>query len=57
MYVFEVTTSTIMLITYQTIFLYDIANSKWYTQEASGDVPEERSRFCAGAAWSNDESR
>lgn len=38
------------------IFLYDIANSKWYTQTATGDVPEERRRFCAGATWADDKS-
>ncbi|KAF2464857.1 uncharacterized protein BDR25DRAFT_241162, partial [Lindgomyces ingoldianus] len=38
------------------IFLYDIGNDKWYTQNATGDVPEMRRRFCAGAAWANDRS-
>ncbi|ORY18722.1 hypothetical protein BCR34DRAFT_660075 [Clohesyomyces aquaticus] len=38
------------------IYLYDIANDKWYTQNASGDVPEQRRRFCAGATWVADRS-
>lgn len=38
------------------IFIYDIASSKWYTQTATGDVPEMRRRFCAGAAWAQDQS-
>lgn len=36
------------------IFVYDIASSKWYHQNASGTVPEMRARFCAGAAWAPD---
>jgi hypothetical protein len=39
-----------------TIFIYDIASSKWYTQTATGDVPEMRRRFCAGATWAQDRS-
>lgn len=39
-----------------TIFIYDIASSKWYTQTATGDVPEMRRRFCAGATWASDRS-
>ncbi|PKY06127.1 hypothetical protein P168DRAFT_317623 [Aspergillus campestris IBT 28561] len=38
------------------ILLYDIANSKWYTQKATGQVPEDRRRFCAGATWASDYS-
>ena len=38
------------------IFIYDIASSKWYTQNATGDVPEMRRRFCAGATWAQDQS-
>jgi hypothetical protein len=39
-----------------TIFLYDILSSKWYTQRASGDVPGPRRRFCAGVAWAQNQS-
>ncbi|KAK4187144.1 hypothetical protein QBC35DRAFT_385482 [Podospora australis] len=39
-----------------TIFLYDIANTKWYTQKASGHIPEPRRRFCGGATWAQDQS-
>ena len=40
----------------QEILLYDIANSKWYTQKATGEVPEQRRRFCAGVVWAEDRS-
>ncbi|KAF2680577.1 hypothetical protein K458DRAFT_479748 [Lentithecium fluviatile CBS 122367] len=39
------------------IYLYDIANDVWYKQTASGDeIPGDRRRFCAGAAWADDRS-
>ncbi|KAK3374540.1 hypothetical protein B0H63DRAFT_548764 [Podospora didyma] len=38
------------------IFIYDIANTKWYSQTATGRVPENRRRFCSGATWSQDQS-
>jgi hypothetical protein len=38
------------------IHIYDIANEKWYTQTATGTVPEMRRRFCAGATWASDQS-
>jgi len=38
------------------IYLYDIANTKWYTQTATGRIPENRRRFCAGATWAPDQS-
>jgi hypothetical protein len=38
------------------IRLYDIANAKWYLQNATGDIPQSRKRFCAGATWSEDKS-
>ncbi|KAE8155254.1 hypothetical protein BDV25DRAFT_146397 [Aspergillus avenaceus] len=38
------------------ILLYDISDSKWYTQKATGDVPKQRRRFCAGATWAQDHS-
>ena len=40
----------------QEIIIYDIANAKWYTQKATGNVPESRRRFCAGATWPKDQS-
>jgi hypothetical protein len=40
-----------------TIMIYDIYNSRWYTQKATGDIPGDRTRFCAGAAWADDQSR
>ncbi|KAF9872743.1 hypothetical protein CkaCkLH20_09922 [Colletotrichum karsti] len=39
-----------------TIFLYDILSSRWYTQTATGQIPEMRRRFCAGATWAEDQS-
>ncbi|KAI1071762.1 hypothetical protein LB507_004924 [Fusarium sp. FIESC RH6] len=38
------------------ILLYDVANSKWYTQKATGDIPGDRKRFCGGATWAKDRS-
>ncbi|KAK1586062.1 cell wall anchored protein [Colletotrichum navitas] len=38
------------------IFIYDVLSSKWYTQKASGEVPEMRRRFCAGVTWVADQS-
>lgn len=38
------------------IFLFDVLNNKWYTQKASGAIPEMRRRFCAGVTWAVDQS-
>ncbi|KAK4956141.1 hypothetical protein LTR66_013363 [Elasticomyces elasticus] len=38
------------------IYLFDIANDKWYMQTATGQVPDMRRRFCAGATWAQDQS-
>lgn len=38
------------------IFLYDVLSSKWYSQNATGAIPQMRSRFCAGATWAADQS-
>ncbi|KAF2636065.1 hypothetical protein P280DRAFT_493390 [Massarina eburnea CBS 473.64] len=38
------------------IHIFDISSSKWYTQTASGQVPEGRRQFCAGATWADDHS-
>ncbi|KAF2448473.1 hypothetical protein P171DRAFT_481540 [Karstenula rhodostoma CBS 690.94] len=38
------------------IHLFDLANSRWYTQTATGDVPKARRGFCAGVVWAKDYS-
>lgn len=38
------------------IYLYDVLSSKWYVQNATGEVPGRRRRFCAGASWAVDRS-
>jgi hypothetical protein len=38
------------------ILLFDIANTKWYTQKTSGRSPEIRRRFCSGLTWAQDRS-
>jgi hypothetical protein len=38
------------------IDIYDMASTKWYTQKATGDVPDMRRRFCGGATWADDNS-
>ncbi|KAH7490586.1 Uncharacterized protein HZ326_0644 [Fusarium oxysporum f. sp. albedinis] len=38
------------------IILYDVLSGKSYFQNATGDVPESRRRFCAGATWTKDQS-
>ncbi|KAE8378052.1 hypothetical protein BDV26DRAFT_262411 [Aspergillus bertholletiae] len=38
------------------ILLYDISGSKWYTQKATGQIPERRRKFCAGVTWAQDYS-
>ncbi|KIW27898.1 uncharacterized protein PV07_07596 [Cladophialophora immunda] len=39
-----------------TIMIYDISDAKWYTQTATGTVPEMRRKFCGGATWADDQS-
>ncbi|KAK5013024.1 hypothetical protein LTR39_003853 [Cryomyces antarcticus] len=39
-----------------TIYIFDIVSNSWYTQTASGDIPQMRRRFCAGATWAEDQS-
>lgn len=39
-----------------TIYVYDINSEKWYQQSASGEIPDMRRRFCAGATWAQDQS-
>ncbi|KAH7252247.1 hypothetical protein BKA59DRAFT_525623 [Fusarium tricinctum] len=38
------------------IILYDVLSGKSYFQNATGDVPKPRRRFCAGATWVKDQS-
>ncbi|KAI9642983.1 hypothetical protein NHQ30_008717 [Ciborinia camelliae] len=38
------------------IHIYDIQSSQWYTQNATGDIPGDRRRFCAGVTWAPDQS-
>lgn len=38
------------------IFIFDPSSNTWYTQNATGDIPHDRRRFCAGAAWAPDRS-
>jgi hypothetical protein len=38
------------------IVLFDVLSGKSYIQDATGDVPENRRRFCAGATWAEDRS-
>lgn len=38
------------------IFLYDVVSTKWHIQTATGTIPENRRRFCAGAVWAKDQS-
>jgi hypothetical protein len=39
------------------IFVYDIANTRWYKETTSGaELPGSRRRFCAGAVWTADRS-
>ncbi|KAF2632023.1 hypothetical protein BU25DRAFT_454396 [Macroventuria anomochaeta] len=38
------------------IQLFDIANNRWFTQTATGDVPSPRRGSCAGVIWAKDKS-
>ncbi|RMZ78323.1 hypothetical protein DV738_g3952, partial [Chaetothyriales sp. CBS 135597] len=38
------------------IILYEVADNKWYTQTATGDIPANRRKFCAGVTWAEDQS-
>lgn len=33
-----------------------MGDSKWYTQKATGQIPENRRKFCAGSTWTDDQS-
>ncbi|KAI0166446.1 hypothetical protein GGR57DRAFT_26729 [Xylariaceae sp. FL1272] len=38
------------------IFIYDMLRARWYEQTATGEVPQMRTRFCAGITWAGDQS-
>ncbi|KAH6614895.1 hypothetical protein C7974DRAFT_442924 [Boeremia exigua] len=38
------------------IQVFDIANNRWFTQTATGDVPSPRRGFCADVVWAKDRS-
>lgn len=38
------------------ILVYDVGDNKWYLQTATGDIPANRRKFCAGATWADDQS-
>ncbi|KAF3036160.1 hypothetical protein E8E12_003136 [Didymella heteroderae] len=38
------------------IHIFDIANSRWFTETATGEVPQPRRGFCSGVAWADDRS-
>ncbi|KAF1364389.1 hypothetical protein EJ07DRAFT_99341 [Lizonia empirigonia] len=40
----------------QNIQLFDIANNRWFTQTATGDVPTPRRGSCANTIWAKDKS-
>jgi hypothetical protein len=48
--------STMVGMSMADILVYDIGGSLWYNQTATGDVPDMRRRFCAGATWAADQS-
>lgn len=38
------------------IFVFDATGNAWYTQKATGDIPQNRAKFCADVAWAPDKS-
>lgn len=38
------------------IMVFDIGDNKWYLQTATGNIPPNRRKFCAGATWADDQS-
>jgi hypothetical protein len=38
------------------IFVFDPSTNSWYTQTATGEIPQNRRQFCADAAWAPDRS-
>ncbi|QSZ31615.1 hypothetical protein DSL72_001182 [Monilinia vaccinii-corymbosi] len=47
---------TVVLSPMDQIHIYDIQSSQRYTQKATGEIPGDRRRFCAGATWAADRS-
>ncbi|XDG04795.1 hypothetical protein ABKA04_004410 [Annulohypoxylon sp. FPYF3050] len=41
---------------FSNISVYDISSDTWYTQKATGDIPNTRSDFCAGVSAAPDDS-
>jgi hypothetical protein len=39
---------------FKDIGIYDIASKTWYTQKASGQIPEDRKQFGGGVSWPSD---
>ncbi|ERF71595.1 hypothetical protein EPUS_00584 [Endocarpon pusillum Z07020] len=39
-----------------TILIYDIGDASWHSQAATGEIPEQRRKFCGGATWAQDRS-
>ncbi|RYP38290.1 hypothetical protein DL767_002621 [Monosporascus sp. MG133] len=39
-----------------TILIYDPSTNDWFTQTATGDIPQNRRQHCVGAAWAADRS-
>ncbi|KAJ4985569.1 cell wall anchored protein [Stagonosporopsis vannaccii] len=52
----EINEGLISYIWLQNIHLFDIANNRWFTQPASGDVPSPRRGSCVGVIWAKDKS-
>ena len=38
------------------IQIFDIANNRWFTQTATGDIPSPRRGHCSGVIWAKDKS-
>lgn len=38
------------------MYFLAVGDSKWYTQKASGEIPPNRRKFCAGSTWAKDQS-
>lgn len=38
------------------IFVFDASADMWYTQTATGEIPQNRRRFCMDVAWAPDKS-
>lgn len=49
-------TNVLMQNSMEYVSVYDIANNKWYTQQATGDIPEWRMGGCSVVAPAQDES-